>query len=101
MALLAQAFPNHTPEQLTDRLLASANNTWFTPSGHTTFTTHGASIKHGYHETWGHGVPDFYAALSPITSSSNPASFGFASSQEGGSSGNSGSGAIPFSEVKN
>ena len=48
IALLGQAFPNHTPEQLTDRLLASANNAWFTPSGNTTFTTHGASIKHGY-----------------------------------------------------
>ena len=100
IALLSQAFPNHTPEQLTDRLLASANNSWFTPTGATTFTTHGASIKHGYHDTWGHGVPDLYAALSPIISSSNPGSFGFASSQGGGSSGNSGSGAIPFSEVK-
>ena len=73
IALLAQAFPNHTPEQLTDRLLASAANDWFTPTGNTTFTTHGASIKHGYHDKWGHGVPDFYAALSPITTSSNPA----------------------------
>ena len=53
IALLGQAFPNHTPEQLTDRLLASANNAWFTPSGNTTFTTHGASIKHGYNDTWG------------------------------------------------
>jgi hypothetical protein len=72
IALLAQAFPNHTPEQLTDRLLASANNTWFTPEGKTTFTTHGNSITHGYHSTWGQGIPDFYAALSPITTSSNP-----------------------------
>ena len=72
IALLAQAFPNHTSEQLTDRLLASANNTWFTPEGQTTFTTHGNSITHGYHSTWGQGIPDFYAALSPITSSSNP-----------------------------
>ena len=36
IALLSQAFPNHTPEQLTDRLLASANNSWFTPEGNTT-----------------------------------------------------------------
>ncbi|MDB9923796.1 hypothetical protein OAC96_06245, partial [Candidatus Pelagibacter sp.] len=75
IALLAQAFPNHTPEQLTDRLLASANNSWFTASGSTTFTTHGASIRHGYNDTWGHGLPDFKAALSPITSNANPASF--------------------------
>ena len=73
IALLSQAFPNHTPEQLTDRLLASANNSWFTPEGNTTFTTHGNGVKHGYHSTWGHGIPDFYAALKPITSSSNPA----------------------------
>ena len=26
IALLSQAFPNHTPAQLTDRVLASANN---------------------------------------------------------------------------
>ena len=74
VALMAQAFPNHTPEQLVDRILASANNVWFTPEGNTTFTTHGNSVKHGYHSTWGHGVPDFYAALSPITSDGNPAS---------------------------
>ena len=73
IALLSQAFPNHTPEQLTDRVLASANNSWFTPEGNTTFTTHGNGIKHGYHSTWGHGVPDFYAALKPITSNANPA----------------------------
>ena len=63
IALLAQAFPNHTPAQLTDRLLASANNAWFTPSGNTTFTIHGASIKHVYIDTWGLGVPVIYSAL--------------------------------------
>jgi hypothetical protein len=73
VALMSQAFPNHTPEQLVDRILASANNVWFTPEGNTTFTTHGNSITHGYHSTWGQGVPDFYAALSPITTSANPA----------------------------
>ncbi len=74
IALLAQAFPNHTAAQLTDRILASANNTWFTPQGNTTFTTNGASINHGYHAEWGHGVPDFYAALQPIVNSGNPLS---------------------------
>ena len=98
IALMAQAFPNHTPEQLVDRVLASANNKFFTPDGNTTFTTHGASIVHGYDTTFGHGIPDFYAALSPITSSSNPASgFGFASPQ--GSGGNGGSGSVPFSQI--
>ena len=72
IALLNQAFPNHTPEMIVDRLLASANNSWFTPTGNSTFTTHGNSIKHGYHSIWGHGIPDAYAALSPITTSLNP-----------------------------
>ena len=96
IALLGQAFPNHTPEQLTDRILASANNEWFTPDGVTIFTTHGASIKHGYNNEWGHGVPDMEAALSPITSDLNPGGFGFAG---GGGSGGGGSGgsAVPFS----
>ncbi|MDC1184895.1 hypothetical protein N8080_02850, partial [Alphaproteobacteria bacterium] len=74
VALVKQAFPNHTPEQIVDRILASANNSWFTPVGNTTFTSHGASITHGYHATWGHGLPDFLAAMSPITSNMNPAS---------------------------
>ena len=102
LALLQQAFPNHTPEQIVDRLLASAKNDWFTPSGNTTFTTHGASIKHGYHNTWGHGFPDAYAALSPITTSSNPLSFvsGGGGSGGGGSSGSGGSGgSVPFTEA--
>ena len=100
IALLSQAFPNHTPEQLTDRLLASANNSWFTPSGNTTFTTHGASIKHGYNDTWGHGVPDMYAALSPITTSLNPLSFGGGGGGGSGGGGSSGGGKIPFSQLK-
>ena len=100
IALLSQAFPSHTPAQLTDRLLASANNTWFTSSGNTTFTTHGASVKHGYNDEWGHGVPDMEAALAPITSNSNPFSFGFASPSRSGGSGSGGSGSVPFSQVK-
>ena len=66
VALLQQAFPNHTNEAIVDRILASAKNDWFTATGETTFTTHGASIKHGYHSTWGHGFPDAYAALSQL-----------------------------------
>jgi len=91
VALMSQAFPNHTPEQLVDRILASANNVWFTPEGNTTFTTHGNSITHGYHSTWGQGVPDFYAALSPITTNANPAMalYSGSSIQEGVSSGSS------------
>ena len=95
IALMAQAFPNHTPEQLV--ISYSANNKFFTSDGTTTFTKHGASIRHGYDTTFGHGIPNFYAALSPITSDSNPASsFGFASPSGSGGSG----GSVPFSQVQ-
>ena len=33
IALLSEAFPNHTPAQLQDRILASANNDFFTATG--------------------------------------------------------------------
>lgn len=71
IALLSQAFPNHNSKQITDRLLASANNTWFTPDGEVVFSENGNGVKHGYSSMWGHGTPDFYAALSPITTDSN------------------------------
>jgi hypothetical protein len=66
IALLAEAFPNHTPEQLTDRLLASADNSFFEHTGATTFVN---GVEHGYSETYGHGIMDIYAALQPITNS--------------------------------
>ena len=66
VALLAEAFPNHTPEQLTDRLLASADNSFFT---HDAAVTFGNGVSHGYDDEFGHGVMDIYAALQPITSS--------------------------------
>mgnify|MGYP000029342163 FL=1 len=66
VALLAEAFPNHTPEQLTDRLLASADNSFFS---HTDAVTFGNDVEHGYNAEFGHGVMDIYAALNPITTS--------------------------------
>ena len=66
VALLKQAFPNHTPEQLVDRLLASADNSFFTASGSTSFAN---GISHGFNTTYGHGIPDIHAALQAITSS--------------------------------
>jgi len=80
IALLSQAFPNHTSKQITDRLLASANNAWFTPDGEVVFGENGNGIKHGYSNKWGHGVPDFYAALSPITTDANPSTSVFVGS---------------------
>ena len=67
LALLAEHFPNQTPEQLVDRLLASADNTWFTRDGTVTF---GNGVQHGYSDDYGHGLMDIYAALQPITTSS-------------------------------
>ena len=53
VALLSQAFPNHTPAQLQDRILASANNDFFTATGTTSFIN---SITHGYNSEYGHGI---------------------------------------------
>ncbi|MDA7648156.1 S8 family serine peptidase [Alphaproteobacteria bacterium] len=68
VALLSQAFPNQTPEQWTDRLLASANNNiGFSQTGSVTF---GNGVIHGYSNEAGHGIMDIYAALQPIYSDS-------------------------------
>ena len=66
IAVLAEAFPNHTPAELTDRLLASADNTFFS---HDAAVTFGNGVDHGYDDEFGHGILDIYAALNPITSS--------------------------------
>ena len=66
VALLSEAFPNHTPAQLVDRILASANNTYFTTTGSTSFAN---GIVHGYNSEFGHGILDLEKALKPITSS--------------------------------
>ena len=67
VALLSEHFPNHSAEQIVDRLLASADNSFFTRDGVVTF---GNGIQHGYNDEFGHGFMDIYAALNPITSSS-------------------------------
>ena len=63
MALLKEAFPNHTGEELTIRALASADNTWFTPDGTKNF---GNGIKHAYSRDFGHGFIDLERALQPL-----------------------------------
>ena len=69
VAILAEAFPNHSAEEITDRLLASANNVLgFTQTGSVTF---GNGVVHGYSNEAGHGMLDIYAALQPITTSSS------------------------------
>jgi len=69
IALLAEAFPNHTPAQLTDRLLASANNDFFSATAYTTFSN---GVQHGYNSQYGHGFLDIYAALNPIVNTGSP-----------------------------
>jgi hypothetical protein len=68
VAILAEAFPNMTPDQWQDRLLASANNTFF---NHDAVVTYGNGVTHGYDDEYGHGIMDIHAALNPITSSSD------------------------------
>jgi len=67
VALLSEAFPNHTPAQLVDRILASANNDFFTATGTTSFAN---GITHGYNAEFGHGIVDLEKALQPIKTSS-------------------------------
>ncbi len=66
IAILAEAFPNATPETLVDRLLASADNSFFTTTDTTKFNN---GVTHGYNSEFGHGMLDIHAALNPITSS--------------------------------
>ena len=66
VAIMAEAFPSQTPAQWTDRLLASADNSFFTASNTVSFAN---GITHGYNSEFGHGILDIYAALLPITSS--------------------------------
>ncbi|WP_332700772.1 S8 family peptidase [Devosia sp.] len=70
VALLAQAFPDLTPEEWTKRLLASADNSWFGRLGVTVSGSvdYGNGVTHAYSGEWGHGVLDIAAALSPIGS---------------------------------
>lgn len=70
VALLAEAFPDLTPEEWTKRLLASANNSWFASQGVPVAGTvdYGNGVTHAYSTEWGHGVLDIKAALSPIGS---------------------------------
>lgn len=63
LALLAEAFPALTPHDLRLRLLASADNGFFTPTAWLEIEN---GLKHGYDTTYGHGFLDIRAALLPI-----------------------------------
>lgn len=63
IALLAEAFPNLTPQQLRARLLMTADNSFFQSTGKVTFAP---GYEHGYSDEYGHGIMDLHAALLPI-----------------------------------
>lgn len=63
IALLAEAFPDLSPSQLRDRLLATADNGWYEVTGVVDF---GDGIQHGYNDEFGHGMLNLKAALLPI-----------------------------------
>lgn len=63
LALLAEAFPTLSPHELRVRLLASADNSFFVPTGQVELAT---GFFHGYNQEFGHGFLDIRAALLPI-----------------------------------
>ena len=73
IALLAQAFPGMSAQQLRARLLASADNSFFSHTGYVQFSP---SVRHGYNSEFGHGFMSVKAALLPIGGSYVPLSGG-------------------------
>ncbi len=63
LALLAEAFPTLGSEELRNRLLASADNSFF---AHTDELVFEGGYRHGYNAEFGHGLMDLRAALLPI-----------------------------------
>lgn len=66
LGLLAQAFPGLTPAQLRNRLLATADNSFFTPTHILEFVP---GVEHGYNAEFGHGFLNVRDALLPIGAS--------------------------------
>ncbi len=68
VALLAEAFPDMTPSEWAQRLLASADNSWFASQSVPIagIVDYGNGVSHAFSTEWGHGVMDIKAALSPI-----------------------------------
>lgn len=67
IALLAQAFPDLSPTELTARLLATAQTDWAgfqnSIAGEQTFAP---GVTRSYSWLYGHGIPDMKAALEPV-----------------------------------
>ena len=66
LGLLAQAFPTLTPAQLRNRLIATADNSFFTPEA---FLQIVPGVEHGFSTEFGHGFINVRDALMPIGSS--------------------------------
>jgi len=73
IALLAEAFPALNAEELRARLLASADNGFYTHTGYVEFSP---TVSHGFDPQFGHGFLNMQAALSPIGGSYLPRSSG-------------------------
>ncbi len=73
MALLAEAFPDLTAQQLRNRLLVTADNSFYSHTGTATFA---AGITHGYNSEFGMGFLDLQQALLPIGATAVPMSNG-------------------------
>jgi hypothetical protein len=69
IALLAEAFPDLTAEQLRVRLLATADNGWYETAGEVEFAD---GVVHGYNEEFGHGFLNLKDALLPIGTTEIP-----------------------------
>ncbi len=69
LALLAEAFPDLSAEQLRARLLATADNSWYETTGEVEFAD---GVVHGYNEEFGHGFLNLKDALLPIGSTGIP-----------------------------
>lgn len=66
IALLAEAFPSLNAVELKERLLASADNSYFGAGEVIGTETFANAFTHDYSDKWGHGTPDVGAALRPI-----------------------------------
>lgn len=66
IALLAEAFPSLSAIDLKERLLASADNSYFGAGEIIGTETFANAFTHDYSDKWGHGTPDVGAALRPI-----------------------------------
>ncbi|MFG6082245.1 S8 family peptidase [Paracoccus litorisediminis] len=73
LALLAEAFPTLTAQELRARLLVTANNGFFEAEDSVTFAP---GLSHGYNTEFGHGFIDLKAALLPIGSTAMPTATG-------------------------